>query len=136
MVKVSLDAEAKEVLKTWPPRTSGSNEYFGTARPANMREITTEEYEAQDKRLAAEMMGITSIWDNGGKTADRYSVVTKEPAGGGNFMILGLSDDCYSPGGVNMFGDGKPGPHLGKKIKFEDLPSRVQACVIARLKED
>jgi ribosomal protein L37AE/L43A len=80
--------------------------------------------------------GYLSIWDNGGKTADRYSVVTSETIGRGLYMILGLSDDCDSPGGVNMFSEGTPGPHLGREVLFRELPSKVQKCVKERLKEE
>jgi len=73
---------------------------------------------------------INSVWDNGGETADRYTVVMKDGAG------LGLSDNPDHPQGFSQWDDGvKPGSHLGKKITFQKLPPKVQKHVLSRLSD-
>lgn len=92
-------------------------------------------------------MKIKAIYDNGGQTADRYTVVTtsevvtteeylfRAPGMPPVYMALNLSSDCNMPNGVNMWGSVRLDPHLGKKIKFSHLPKTVQRCVKARLEE-
>lgn len=98
------------------------------------------------------IMKIKAIYDNGGATADRYTVITDEKSTvqgifTGNiltpwskpspsYLAFTFSDDCNMPNGVNMIVNIIPGSHLGKKIKFSQLPKRVQACVEARLGGD
>lgn len=72
---------------------------------------------------------IVAIYDNGGKTADRYAVYVNQKS------CLLLSVDCHLPNGVCMWGDGIVGPHNGKAISFDDLPENVQTCVKRRLME-
>lgn len=74
------------------------------------------------------------IYDNGGRSVDRFTIVftgryPNRPAGYTEF--LAMSNNPSSPQGVNLF-DSRPGQidkpkyaHLGKRIKFADLP---QAC--------
>ncbi len=71
---------------------------------------------------------IHSIWDNGGETADRYTIVLK----GGD--ALGLSDNPDHPQGFSQWDHGvKPGSHLGKKINFNQLPKKVQDHALDQL---
>lgn len=76
--------------------------------------------------------GIKSIWDNGGKTIDRYTVFFKEY---GN-MALGLSDDPHNPMGFSNWGDAKEGKHLGKKINWNKLDKKVQMHIVLRMEEE
>lgn len=71
------------------------------------------------------------IYDNGGKSFDRYTVVFT-----GQNYHLGLSSDPYSPLGT-YFKDQTPTPideptysHLGKKITWRKLPPQCQKAVI------
>lgn len=77
-------------------------------------------------------------YDNGGRTADRYTVFPYRRLAGtyGQGACLGLSDDCTSPQGFSQWGEGVPGRHLGKRIPFASLPEHVRAHVLARIKED
>lgn len=76
------------------------------------------------------------VWDNEGKTADRYTVAHKDdlrhPDKSGNSDMLGMSHNPTDPQGVSMFGSGKPGAHLGKKIPFESLKSHLQDHIRSR----
>ncbi len=77
-------------------------------------------------------------YDNGGKSFDRYTVVFT-----GNYThktsyyhwYLGMSAKPFHPQGFGQHGESpkqidKPAySHLGKKIKFEDLPEDCKTCV-------
>ena len=76
------------------------------------------------------------VYDNQGKTADRWTVVSKEDLKNkqpnGMVDMLGLSENPGSPQGVSMFGQGQVGNHLGKKVKFSSLPKEVQDHISMR----
>lgn len=75
---------------------------------------------------------IKSIWDNGGETLDRYTVVLDVPwrDGSDTYEALAVASE---PGAFSQFCEAKPGRHLGKKIKFEDLPLGVVKHLYERL---
>lgn len=78
------------------------------------------------------------IYDNGGKTADRYTVVFTGryakrfdyPAG--YTLVLGMNSYPFHPQGIGMTSeydrriDWPTYGHLGKKIKFDALPEDCQ----------
>lgn len=70
---------------------------------------------------------VKTIWDNGGETFDRYVVIMKDRS------ALGLSDNPDSPQGFSQWSEITEGPHLGKKIVWDDLPKDVQDHVVRRL---
>jgi hypothetical protein len=86
------------------------------------------------------LLKITAIYDNGGKTVDRYTVVLHRvqphPYVGVPphvYACLSLSDDPDSPQGFSQFGPCVLGDHLGREIRFEDLPENVQEHIRKRL---
>ena len=70
-------------------------------------------------------------YDNGGRSADRYTVVyLDEPYGQpGLFHAVGMSDNPFHPQGVGMHCSAMPGRHLGKRISFDNLPLDCQRLV-------
>lgn len=71
------------------------------------------------------------IFDNGGKTADRYNIFPPRWAGKewkdrALWLCLGSSAQPFHPQGVGMLSTGTPGPHLGKRIHWDQLPPDVQ----------
>lgn len=84
---------------------------------------------------------ILAVYDNGGKTADRYTVLFGgslwEPNMGGNVACLNMSEYPTSPQGVSMWGEMPAWNRkaLGKHIKWLDLPERVRQHVISRATE-
>lgn len=77
-------------------------------------------------------------YDNGGKTADRYTIVLTgryRHKTGGSFLYLGASTYPFHPQGVgtseesNKQIDYPAYGHLGKKVSFQSLPSEVQRFV-------
>lgn len=79
------------------------------------------------------------VWDNGGRSYDQYTVVfTKKSLAPGIFMYIGMSDNPCSPMGFGQHGElhqKHQGKHLGKRIKFSDLPVDCQRVVIDDYKD-
>lgn len=72
------------------------------------------------------------IYDNGGQTADRYTVVymdepERQP---GMFACLGMNAYPFHPQGIGMHSTAMPGPHLGKRIGWDALPEDCKRAVI------
>lgn len=71
------------------------------------------------------------IYDNGGKTFDRYTIVPPRWAGEdykvhGSWACIGSSEDPFHPQGFGQHTVCLPGPHLGKRIHWNQLPEKVQ----------
>jgi hypothetical protein len=87
-------------------------------------------------------MKILKIFDNGGETADRYTIwfdVKVKHFGGKNNMnqCLLVGDDCDRANGVSMWAEGCIGSYgKDKEIQFESLPENVQKHVLERMGED
>ncbi len=83
-------------------------------------------------------------YDNGGDTADQYSIVFTGNYRGqtnGSYLALGSSENPFGPMGVGQHCESqepfdRPGySHLGKKVKFEDLPEKVQQFTLQEYKD-
>lgn len=75
------------------------------------------------------------FYDNGGKTLDRYTAVylcwpEHRP---NTFDARGMSEKPFSPQGFGCSCTATPGKHLGKRIKFADLPHDCQRLVLQDL---
>ena len=81
-------------------------------------------------------------YDNGGESADRYTVVFTgkyRHKTDGEFWYVGMSDNPYHPQGVGMHGSsptridgyGVSTGHLGKRLQFNQLPKPCQDLVIS-----
>jgi hypothetical protein len=71
------------------------------------------------------------IYDNGGKTIDRYTAVymnlpERKP---GEFSAVGMCERPFSPQGFGQHCTAMAGRHLGKRIKFEALPNDCQKLI-------
>lgn len=85
------------------------------------------------------------IYDNGGKTVDRYTVIfmdqfyTDSDAHRAPFRrlhdALGMSAEPFAPHGIGQHTSGMPGSHLGKRITFDELPEDCQR-MLARERDD
>lgn len=79
-------------------------------------------------------MKILEIRDNEGKTCDRYTVVYDTIGdNAGNYDALAMSEKPFHPVGFGQHVSAQPGEHLGKLIKFSDLPDDCQRLVISDL---
>jgi len=71
------------------------------------------------------------IYDNGGRTIDRYTVIIGRDA-------YGMSTDPFYPQGFNMHVGEVPnqvmlGGHLGKRVNFNSLPTEVKKAIMDRM---
>ena len=83
-------------------------------------------------------------YDNGGETADRYTVVFT-----GRYthkterehLYLGMSGNPFHPLGIGTHGSSRTQidypsyGHLGKKVKFSDLTENCKVCVLQTYKD-
>lgn len=85
-------------------------------------------------------MKILAIYDNGGKTLDRYTVITNLTelnAGGRDIMeCLALSEggDGFSQWSTCDYTNNE-GSHLGKRVHFEQLSEATQRHIAERVFE-
>lgn len=77
------------------------------------------------------MTRICAVYDNGGETAGRYTIILDQFSGQ-YYACLGLSDNPTHPQGFSQFGTCIPGEHLGKKITMADLPDKVAIHALGR----
>ena len=72
------------------------------------------------------------IYDNQGETFDRYTAAYTDWEGAKPYYcaMRCMSSDPFSPNGFGQMSEGEPGAHIGKRIKFSDLPELCQKLVI------
>lgn len=75
---------------------------------------------------------VLRCYDNGGRSFDRYTIIPprwahqyreRDPR---TFHAIGASCNPYYPQGFGMYITAMPGPHLGKRVHWQDLPDDVQ----------
>ncbi len=74
---------------------------------------------------------VLRCYDNGGKTADRYTILPPRYAAqhrerSGLWEAIGASAYPFAPQGFGQHTSATPGPHLGKRVAWSDLPVDVQ----------
>lgn len=70
------------------------------------------------------------IYDNGGKTLDRYTAVfTNRSNRNGLYDALGFSENPFDPLGFGQYTTAMDGLHLGKLTKYENLPENARQYV-------
>ena len=78
-------------------------------------------------------MKVKAVYDNGGKTMDRYTVYydveENVPGQPKRWMCLGMNAAPFHPQGIGMHGSGVLGRHNGKRVRLEDLPVDCQQAV-------
>lgn len=77
---------------------------------------------------------IQSIWDNGGKTIDRYTIVFMTREKYNQYQpTLSFSKHPEHAIGFSMWGQGVGGPHLGRQIEWTDLDIDLREHVLSRI---
>lgn len=71
-------------------------------------------------------------YDNGGKTADRYTILPPRWASKGwrwneMWMGVGCNERPFHPQGIGGMVTAMAGRHLGKRVEFSSLPNDVRA---------
>lgn len=82
-------------------------------------------------KIEARYGTVLRIYDNGGKTADRYTIIPPRWAveyreSAAFWEAIGSSETPFHPQGFGMHISAAPGAHLGKRIRWEDLPRDVK----------
>jgi hypothetical protein len=75
------------------------------------------------------------IYDNGGKTTDRYTVLFlddsyKDHIGQTIYDCLNMNSIPDGVYGFRQHSEAIDGDHLGKRIAFKDLPKKVQTSIL------
>ena len=73
------------------------------------------------------------VYDNGGSTVDRYTIVFMNDPIGDNYGCLGV--DAFGGRYFSNYSECKDGAHLGKLIHFNDLPNKTKLHVLSRIEE-
>jgi len=86
-------------------------------------------------KLADGRRVVCKIFDNGGATFDRYTVVfkAKRYRGALYWEYIAASEHPFHPQGFGQYGTLAAfveGPHLGKRISFEQCPPDVQKFIL------
>jgi len=73
------------------------------------------------------------IYDNEGRTADRYTVLTSED-------VFSMSSDALMPNGVNMYVGARSEysgklRYLGRRLRKNEIPAIIKEAVKRRLKK-
>jgi len=69
-------------------------------------------------------------YDNGGRSADRYTVAYLDvPERYGEVACLGMNDRPFHPQGICMHSSCVVGRHLGRRIRFSELPEDCRKAV-------
>lgn len=74
------------------------------------------------------------VYDDGGKTIDRYTVVLTRSSLN-TWECIGMSQDVTSPQGFYQHSVCRLGRHLGKRISFAALPAAHRERIIQELRE-
>jgi len=103
--------------------------------------MTVQQYGRRERLLPGGVPRYIRVYDNGGKTCDRYTVVYTGryqgyAPGSKYFLVAGMSGAPFHPQGFFQHSECSGIPdrpkyaHLGKKIKFQDLPADCQKAVL------
>lgn len=85
-----------------------------------------------EKIKSSAMFKGARIYDNGGKTADRYTVVYMTlPESRGCYAAVGMNAEPFHPQGIGTHTSAMPGRHLGRRITFDQLPHDCQLVVLS-----
>ena len=85
---------------------------------------------------------LLAVYDNGGKSADRYTALYGAPLWtpeyGNEVPARFMSTHPSHPQGIGIFGQcpAWDRSRYGRKVKFSDLPEGVKRCIIADCKCD
>lgn len=122
VAKHLTDEEIRDYFKV------GTKFNVGLGPQDNMQ--TIEEVIINDSEESEDVLDqVSSVWDNGGESFDRYTVILKDGEG------LGFSHNPTHPQGFSQYlGRVEEGGHLGNKIELNDLSDDVRKHLIDRLK--
>lgn len=76
------------------------------------------------------------VYDNGGKTIDRYTVIYLDLKENNNcYSAVAMDNNPFSPQGFGQHVIARLGRHNGKLIRFDQLPDDCKKLVLSDLKD-
>lgn len=123
--------DAPQYFDTRKEARAAINDHLADVRAAVKAGDMIEGYSRADFRIVE----IARIYDNGGKTYDRYTAVyVQQPESDTNlFAARGMSANPLAPQGFGQYCSAMAGRHLGKRIAFADLPQACRKLVLRDL---
>lgn len=81
---------------------------------------------------------VCRIIDNGGETFDRYTIAFRAERVRGmlTYPYLAASANPFHPQGLGQHGEAREfikGRNLGKRVRFDDIPSDVQKFILRNI---
>jgi len=138
----AIEKGFKACMEGAGPGGSGAGDNYGgrfsgKQIPLKYKVIPNKEvWEPLNKPLDISEPDIKAIYDNGGETLDRYTVVLNSHDMNSDPQFndaLGLSDNPTHPQGFSQFTSAMDGDHLGKRIRFDQLPMNIRQHITDRL---
>lgn len=68
-------------------------------------------------------------------TAVLNSEAWEESVNPGMKAMIGMSDNPTNPQGFSQFGEGREGPHLGKKMPWLKVPENIRNHILSRIND-
>ncbi len=96
---------------------------------------------ARARWLEGAPKALLAVYDNGGKSFDRYTALYGapiwEPSMGQTIPARFMSEHPSHPQGFGIFGEVKAYDRaaFGRKVRFADLPPDVKRCIVNDCKE-
>lgn len=111
-----------------------AGEYKPFTTKADRDRLVKERFAELDAENGKKLKGVI-VYDNGGETADRYTVIVPDGS------VYGMSSNPSSSQGFNQYsGEKSEFPnglsHTGKKVDVSKLPEGVQKAIINRMEDD
>lgn len=83
---------------------------------------------------------VLRCYDNGGRTADRYTILPPRWAKeyrerNGLWSCIGSDDTPFHPQGIGMHVTAQAGPHLVRQVSWDTLPADVQRFALQSFPE-
>lgn len=83
--------------------------------------------------MIAKPKDVIAVYDDGGKTVDRYTCVLTWKETGNRRSMIAMGSDVTSPLGFSQFTSGIVGKHLGKRLRWKDVPEHIRKHIAWRL---
>jgi hypothetical protein len=116
--EIRMDSQPREAAGATPEASNHSSSNF------------LDSGDTPDISRGDSVMKIIAIYDNGGRTLDRYTVVTDAKYSTSFVMALGVGAD---PADFSQWTGAVKGDHLGTVVPFEELSAKLQEHIALRV---
>lgn len=139
----ALIALASEKVCAGLAKTAREGSPYST--PEGMRAYCRENAERWNPEFVADMDSleaarIVRVYDNGGRSFDRYTAIFAEQSSGAAgrppvMDALGVGETGNVPNGFCMTVDAVEGPHLGARVQLADIAEPARRAIVAHWRE-